>query len=216
MKIFPSTADFAAIYNTGANHLVYTRLSADLDTPVSLMLKLAQARKNSFMLESVTGGDVRGRYSVIGMNPDMIWRCNGTTAVLNRSALIDDEVFETEAADPLTSLRALLDESKIDLPDDLPPMAAGLFGYLGYDMIRLVEHLPDVNPDSLELPDATMMRPSVIIIVDGVKDELTIVSPAWNDPDKSAKAAYAQAAERVSAALRDLERSLPRRINHWQ
>ena len=210
MKIFPSAADFATKYETGANHLVYTRLSADLDTPVSLMLKLAQARKNSFMLESVTGGDVRGRYSVIGMNPDMIWRCNGNTAVLNRSALIDDEVFKTETTDPLTSLRALLEESKIDLPDDLPPMASGLFGYLGYDMIRLVEHLPDVNPDNLELPDATMMRPSVIVIVDGVKDELTIVSPAWNNSEKTAKAAYTQAAERVSAALRDLERPLPR------
>ncbi len=210
MQIFPSSADFAAKFDTGANNLVYTRLSADLDTPVSLMLKLAQARKNSFMLESVTGGDVRGRYSVIGMNPDMIWRCNGKSATLNRNALINDEDFTAEATDPLTSLRALLDESKIDLPDDLPPMASGLFGYLGYDMIRLVEHLPDVNPDNLELPDATMMRPSVIVIVDGVKDELTIVSPAWNNGEKSAKAAYAQAAERVSAALRDLERTLPR------
>ena len=168
MQIFPSSADFAAKFDTGANNLVYTRLSADLDTPVSLMLKLAQARKNSFMLESVTGGDVRGRYSVIGMNPDMIWRCNGKSATLNRNALINDEDFTAEATDPLTSLRALLDESKIDLPDDLPPMASGLFGYLGYDMIRLVEHLPDVNPDNLELPDATMMRPSVIVIVDGV------------------------------------------------
>ena len=210
MNILPSVSDFADQYNTGANNLVYTRLSADLDTPVSLMLKLAQARKNSFMLESVTGGDVRGRYSVIGMNPDLIWRCNGQTASLNRMALIDDEAFTEETTDPLTSLRVLLEESKIDLPDDLPPMAAGLFGYLGYDMIRLVEHLPNVNPDILELPDATMMRPSVIVIVDGVKDELTIVSPAWNTGDKDAKAAYAQAAERVSAALRDLERSLPR------
>tara|TARA_R110002124_G_scaffold114463_6_gene269002 strand:+ start:4946 stop:6457 length:1512 start_codon:yes stop_codon:yes gene_type:complete len=210
MKILPSVADFANVFDRGANHLVYTRLSADLDTPVSLMLKLAQARKNSFMLESVTGGDVRGRYSVIGMNPDLIWRCDGTTAALNRSALIDDETFTTETSDPLTSLRAILDETKIDLPDDLPPMAAGLFGYLGYDMIRLVEHLPNVNPDNLQLPDAVMMRPSVIVIVDGVKDELTIVSPAWNTGAMNAKAAYAQAAERVSAALRDLERSLPR------
>jgi anthranilate synthase component 1 len=210
MNIYPSAADFAAKYETGANNLVYTRLSADLDTPVSLMLKLTQARKNSFMLESVTGGDVRGRYSIIGMNPDVIWRCNGKTASVNPTALIDDEEFISEKTDPLTSLRKLLEESQIDLPDDLPPMAAGLFGYLGYDMIRLVEHLPDVNPDHLELPDATMMRPSVIVIVDGVKDELTIVSPAWNTGDKSAKAAYAQAAERVSAALRDLERTLPR------
>jgi len=212
MNIYPAHDQFAQTYETGANALVYTRLSADLDTPVSLMLKLAQARKNSFMLESVTGGDVRGRYSIIGMNPDMIWRCNGTQASLNRTALIDDEAFTPETADPLTSLRTLLDECKIDLPDDLPPMAAGLFGYLGYDMIRLVEHLPDVNPDTLELHDAVMMRPSVVVIVDGVKDEITIVSPAWNTGASTAKAAYAQAAERLSAALRDLERSLPRGV----
>lgn len=213
MNIYPSADDFAAKYDTGANNLVYTRLSADLDTPVSLMLKLTQARKNSFMLESVTGGDVRGRYSIIGMNPDMIWRCNGKAASVNRIALIDDEAFVPETADPLTSLRTLLEQSKIDLPDDLPPMAAGLFGYIGYDMIRLVEHLPDVNPDHLGLPDATMMRPSVIVIVDGAKDELTIVSPVWNTEGKGAKAAYAQAAERVSAALRDLDRTLPRGSN---
>jgi len=212
MNIYPSLDKFAKTYETGANNLVYTRLSADLDTPVSLMLKLAQARKNSFMLESVTGGDVRGRYSIIGMNPDMIWRCNGAQASLNRTALIDDEVFTPETADPLTSLRALLDECKIDLPDDLPPMAAGLFGYLGYDMIRLVEHLPDVNPDTLELHDAVMMRPSVVVIVDGVKDEITLVCPAWNSGTTSAKAAYAQAAERLSSAIRDLERSLPRGV----
>jgi anthranilate synthase component 1 len=210
MNISPNVADFSRIYDMGANHLVYTVLSADLDTPVSLMLKLAQARKNSFMLESVTGGDVRGRYTIIGMNPDLIWKCDGTTASLNRMALIDDEAFGDEKSDPLTSLRAILDETKIDLPDELPPMAAGMFGYLGYDMIRLVEHLPDVNPDNLQLPDAVMMRPSVIVIVDGVKDELTIVAPAWNTDGMGAKAAYAQAAERVSAALRDMERSLPR------
>jgi anthranilate synthase component 1 len=213
MNITPSLAEFASVYDTGANNLVYTRLSADLDTPVSLMLKLAQARKNSFMLESVTGGDVKGRYSIIGMNPDLIWRCDGKTASLNRSALIDDEAFTAQDADPLTSLRAVLNETSIELPDDLPPMAAGLFGYLGYDMIRLVEHLPNINPDTLELPDAVMMRPSVIVIVDGVKDELTIVSPAWNTGETNAKAAYAQAAERVSAALRDLDRPLARGVS---
>lgn len=213
MNITPSLADFSNVFDTGANHLVYTRLSADLDTPVSLMLKLAQARKNSFMLESVTGGDVKGRYSILGMNPDLIWRCDGKTASVNRAALIDDDTFVELGDDPLTSLRAILDETAIALPDDLPPMAAGMFGYLGYDMIRLVEHLPDINPDTLELPDAVMMRPSVIVIVDGVKDELTIVSPAWNTGGLSAKAAYAQAAERVSAAVRDLDRPLARDTN---
>ncbi len=111
--------------------------------------------------------------------------------------------------DPLTALRALIAESRIALPDDLPQAAAGLFGYLGYDMIRLVEHLPDVNPDPLGLPDAVMMRPSVVAVLDGVKGEVTVVSPAWVSDGLSARAAYAQAAERVMDAMRDLERAMP-------
>ncbi|MCL4126400.1 UNVERIFIED_CONTAM: hypothetical protein GTU68_032560 [Idotea baltica] len=149
------------------------------------MLKLSQARKNSFILESVTGGEVKGRYSIIGMKPD---------------AYVDED------DDALTSLRRLIAISRIELPDDLPPMAAGLFGYLGYDMIRHVEHLPNVNVDPLGLPDAVMTRPSVVVVVDGVKGEVTLISPAWATGDMSAKAAYAQACERVAAALRDLDR----------
>jgi anthranilate synthase component 1 len=195
----------------GRNQLVHARLAADLDTPVSLMLKLAEARADSFMLESVTGGEVRGRYSVIGMKPDLIWQCHGTRARINREARFDPAAFRDLDAAPLDSLRALIAESRIDLPDDLrddlPPIAAGLYGYLGYDMIRLVEHLPDVNPDPLGLPDAVLLRPSVVAVLDGVKGEVTVVAPAWAASGLSARAAYAQAAERVMDALRDLDRA---------
>ncbi len=210
MAITPTFDDFARGFDAGENQVVYTRLAADLDTPVSLMLKLAQARANSFMLESVTGGEVRGRYSVIGMKPDLIWECRGTRIRVNRSARFDPEGFEDiPGDDPLAALRALLAESRIDLPDDLPPISAGLFGYLGYDMIRLVEHLPDVNPDPLGLPDAVMLRPSVVVVLDGVKGEVTVVAPAWANSGLSARAAYAQAAERVMDAVRDLDRPAP-------
>jgi anthranilate synthase component 1 len=205
----PSFDGFSDAYDAGHNQVVYARLAADLDTPVSLMLKLTGAAKDAFMLESVTGGEVRGRYSIIGMKPDLIWTCHGDTSRLNRMARFDPDAFEDQIADPLTALRALLDESRIDLPEDLPQAAAGLFGYLGYDMIRLVEHLPDVNPDPLGLPDALLMRPSVIAVLDGVKGEVTVVSPAWVQDGLSARAAYAQAAERVMDAVRDLERALP-------
>ena len=209
MSLTPDFNSFAAGYAEGKNQIVYTRLAADLDTPVSLMLKLTGAAQNAFVLESVTGGEVRGRYSIIGMKPDLIWRCNGTTSAVNRAARYDADAFEDVAGDPLDTLRALIAESRIDLPDDLPQAAAGLFGYLGYDMIRLVEHLPNVNPDPLGLPDAMMVRPSVIAVLDGVKGEVTIVSPAWVSDGQSDKAAYAQAAERVMDAVRDLERSMP-------
>ncbi len=207
MTLLPAYEDFAGRYTAGANQVVWTRLVADLDTPVALMLKLTEARKDSFLLESVTGGEVRGRYSVMGMKPDLIWECRGATARLNRSARFDSEAWVEEAADPLASLRALIAESRIALPPELPPMAAGLFGYLGYDMVRLVEHLPHVNPDPIGLPDAVLLRPSVVLVVDGVKGEVTVISPAWAASGLKPRAAYAQAAERVMDAVRDLDRT---------
>ncbi len=209
MRLTPSFEAFERGWKAGKNQVVYARLAADLDTPVSVMLKLTEARKDSFVLESVTGGEVRGRYSIIGMKPDLIWRCHGTKAEANRQARFDPEAFVPVPADPLTSLRAVLEESRIELPDDLPAASAGLFGYLGYDMIRLVERLPDVNPDPLALPDAVLMRPSVVAVLDGVKGEVTLVAPAFVDSGLSARAAYAQAGERVMDALRDLERQVP-------
>jgi anthranilate synthase component 1 len=206
MSLSPSFKEFEQAYTAGKNQVVYQRLVADLDTPVSLMLKLAQAREDSFVLESVTGGEVRGRYSAIGMKPDVIWKCNGATSSINRQASFDRDRFEPQSGDALTNLRALIEESLIDLPDDLPPLAAGLFGYLGYDMIRLVEHLPDVNPDPIGTPDAVLMRPGVVVVVDGVKGEITVVSPAWHSDSLSARAAYAQAGERVMNAIHDLDR----------
>ena len=207
MKLEPNFDAFEAAWARGENQLVYARLAADLDTPVSLMLKLGDARRDTFMLESVTGGEIRGRYSVVGMKPDLIWSCHGTQSRINRAARFDAGAFEDLPGHPLDTLRALIAESRVDLPEGLPPIAAGLFGYLGYDMIRLVEHLPDVNPDPLGLPDAQLLRPSVVAVLDGVKGEVTVVAPAWAISGLSARAAYAQAAERVMDALRDLDRS---------
>jgi anthranilate synthase component I len=209
MTLSPAFDSFRAGYDGGANQVVWTRLAADLDTPVSVMLKLTGAGQNAFMLESVTGGEIRGRYSIIGMNPDLIWECRGTAARINRAARYDDTAWVPEAADPLTSLRGLLAESRIALPDGLPGAAAGLFGYLGYDMIRLVERLPNVNPDPLGLPDALLLRPSVVAVLDGVKGDVILVAPAWVSSGLNAKAAFAQAAERVSAARAALERGVP-------
>ena len=209
MALTPGFAEFEKGWNAGRNQVVWTRLAADLDTPVSLMLKLTAARKDAFVLESVTGGEVRGRYSIVGMKPDLIWRCRGTRSEINRQARFDPDAFEAQDTDPLTGLRQVLEESRIDLPEGLPAASAGLFGYLGYDMIRLVEHLPDVNPDPLGLPDAVMLRPSVVAVLDGVKGEVTLVAPAFVASGLTARAAYAQAGERVMDALRDLDRQVP-------
>ncbi|PKP74678.1 MAG: anthranilate synthase component I [Alphaproteobacteria bacterium HGW-Alphaproteobacteria-6] len=207
MQLTPTFAEFEAGWNAGQNQLVFARLAADLDTPVSLMLKLAGAQPMSFMLESVTGGEVRGRYSVVGMKPDLIWECRGTTSRINRQARYDAEAFEPLDGHPLQTLRALIGESRIAMPEGLPAIAAGLFGYLGYDMIRLVEDLPDDRPDPIGVPDAMLIRPTIVAVLDGVKGEVTVCSPAWAGSGLTARAAYAQAAERVMDAVRDLDRA---------
>ncbi|MDT1063030.1 anthranilate synthase component I [Paracoccus sp. CPCC 101403] len=215
MDIAPEFPDFERGWAEGRNQLLTIRLAADLDTPVSLMLKLAEAQTNSFMLESVTGGEVRGRYSFVGMKPDVVWDCRDGKARINRNARYSEE-FTTDERPALESLRALIAESRIDMPDGVPAGAAGLFGYLGYDMIRLVERLPNVNTDTLGLPDAVMMRPSVVAVLDGVKGEVLLCAPAWHQDGLPARAAYAQAAERLMEALRSLDRqpSEPRALGH--
>ena len=215
MDISPDFAAFERGWAEGRNQLLTIRLAADLDTPVSLMLKLAEAAPNSFMLESVTGGEVRGRYSFVGMKPDLIWECRDGKARINRNARYSDE-FVTDDRPALDSLRALIADSRMKMPEGVPAGAAGLFGYLGYDMIRLVERLPDVNPDPLGLPDAMMMRPSVVAVLDGVKGEVLLCAPAWHQEGLPARAAYAQTAERLMEALRSLDRqpSEPRALGH--
>ena len=114
MKLFPEMDAFAAGFEAGATQVVWTRFVADLDTPVSLMLKLTEARKDSFLLESVTGGEVRGRYSIMGMKPDLIWECRDGAVRVNRAARHDPEGWVPDETPPLESLRGLIAESRIE------------------------------------------------------------------------------------------------------
>ena len=144
----------------------------------------------SFLLESVEGGEARGRYSIIGLEPDLIWRANGGKAEINRSARAKPDAFAPLDEPPLPALRALIAESRIALPDSLPPMAAGVFGYLGYDMVRLMEELPPPNPDPIGIPDARAGAPDASIVVfDAVKDAITVVTPVRPEKGVDAKSA---------------------------
>ena len=201
-------ADFAPGYEAGRAQLVYARLVADMETPVSAFLKLGDGKDNAFLLESVQGGETRGRYSIIGLKPDLIWRCRDGMAEINRNALSGD-VFVAEAAKPLQSLRALTHETRLEVPQGLPPMATGLFGYLGYDMARQVEHLPNPPPDTLGLPDAILLRPTITAIFDSVRDEIIVITPVWPDKSVDAKAAYARAVARLDDAIATLEAPAP-------
>src|SRR3984957_5638202 len=194
--IEPAFDAFATGYAQGRAQLLYTRLVADMETPVSAFLK---------------GGEVRGRYSIIGIRPDLIWRCRGGVAEINRNAINDTGSFVPESAKPLESLRALTKETRAAVPNGLPPMATGLFGDLGYDMARQVENPPNPPPDTLVLPDAILLRPTITAIFDSVKDEIILITPVWPDKTVDAKAAYAGAIERRArrAAQREPPPPLP-------
>ena len=205
----PAFAAFSAAYDAGKPQVLWTRLVADLETPVSAYLKIADRKPMSFLLESVEGGASRGRYSVIGLEPDLIWRARGDVAEINRSPAGAPDVFETQAKAPLDSLRDLLSESAIELPEGLPPMSAGTFGYMGYDTVRLIENLPQMGPDALGVPDAFMIRPTLMVVFDSVKDEMMVVTPVRPQKGISAKNAYDAAQARLSAAVSSLDAPLP-------
>ncbi|NQU61063.1 MAG: anthranilate synthase component I [Rhodospirillales bacterium] len=216
MKIFPEFSEFAKTYGSdgqGVAQVVWTTLVSDLETPVSAMLKLTHGKPNSFLLESVEGGAARGRYSFIGMDPDLIWRCYGNKAEINRRAETDPDAFDpcpvSEKSGAIESLRALVNESRIEMPDELPPMASSLVGYMAYDTVRLAEKLPDDNPDVLNVPDSIFLRPTVMAVFDSLADSVSIVTPVWPDSGVDAEQAYEAAAARLARVVEDFEGAAP-------
>jgi anthranilate synthase component I len=207
MTINPTLGEFARIYDAGKPQVVWTTLIADLDTPVSAMLKLADGRPNAFLFESVERG-VRNRYSFVGLKPDLIWRCVHGKAEINRRARVDANAFEPCPDHPLDSLRALIEECRFELPANLPPMASGLFGYMGYDMVRQMERLPDANPDVLGIPDAVFLRPTIVAVFDSLEDSVTLFTPVWPEKGVSVARAFDLAQERLADLVVEFERSV--------
>ena len=197
--IHPSKTDFQD--NTDKPQLVYSRVINDLDTPVSAYLKIAKGKPYAFLFESVQGGEIRGRYSFLGFSPDVIWRAHGDESEISRNG----DPFKTLGGKPLDTLRALQEESAFDLPEGIPPMGAGLFGYLSYDMIRQVESLESNLPDPIGTPDAIMVRPTIVAIFDAVAQEIIVASPVYEG------GSYDKALKRITAVIRDL--SLPSSSN---
>jgi anthranilate synthase component I len=200
---------FAARYVAGASQIVFRRVVADLETPIGTYLKLADGRKNTFLYESVQDGAIKGRYSMIGLLPDVLLKVERGKASINRHAGISPDTFEPLDQPPLDALRALVAESQVEVPEGLPSTAAGIYGYLGYEMVRLMEVLPDNNPDTLGLPEAILMRPSVLAIFDTLKDELYLTAPVYVRPGVSAKQAWEGAQARIDDATARLSRTLP-------
>ena len=209
----PSFAVFAEHHAAGRPCLVTERLIGDLETPVSAFLKLSAGRRGGcFLLESVEGGISRGRYSMIGVDPDIVFRVLDGQAAIAFDALGQPDTFLPCAEPPLTALRGLIAQSRIPTAEvELPPMAAGVFGYLGYDMVREMERLAPVKSDPIGVPDALFLRPTVMVVFDTVRDEITIVTPARPIVDEDARAAYAKAETRLASVISALEGPLAQR-----
>ena len=207
-RISPDRAAAVAALAAGRPQLIWTRIVADTETPVSAMLKLGSEGSGAFLLESVEGGQVRGRHSLLGLDPDLVWRARGNTSEINRRWQSDRNAFEPVAGDTLAALRGLVAEARADVPAELPAALACLVGYMGYETIRLVEpSVPAAGESALGLPDMVFVRPTLLLVFDRLKDELFIVAPifAAADPD----AAYTAAAERILEAERKLAQALP-------
>lgn len=193
----------------GRSALVWRRQIADTDTPISAALKLIEADRGDFLLESVEGGAVRGRYSLIGLAPDLVFRAQGDRAEINRQWQTDPSAFHVQDKGALDALRALVAECRCDVDAALPPALACLVGYFGYETVGLVEKLPRPADNGIGLPDMLFVRPTVILVFDRLADALYLVAPVWTgsfaDPDKAIEAAL----DRIDATAARLAAPLP-------
>ncbi|WP_416221833.1 anthranilate synthase component I [Sphingomonas sp. S1-29] len=177
----------------GRAALVWRRQLADTETPVAAALKLIEPGRGDFLLESVEGGAVRGRHSLIGLAPDLVFRAAGDAAEINRDWLTDREAFAACDSPTLDALRALVAACRADVPPELPRALACLVGYFGYETIGLVENLPRPDARAVDIPDMIFVRPTVILVFDRLADALFIVAPVWPEGDVDA------ACERIEA-----------------
>jgi anthranilate synthase component 1 len=203
MKIFPEYQLFRENCDNGSPQLVWTVLPSDLDTPVLVALKL-QNEKYLGLFESVEGGKSRARYSFITLDPDLIWVCDKAKAKIIHTHTGHEELVAKASGEIFPSLRKIIKDSSFAIPAGLPPMSSGLFGYMGYDMVRYMEKIPDKNPDQIGVPEAMFMRPKLVIVFDSVKDEMIILTTVFKNGDKP-ETAYEKATDRIAGLINKLE-----------
>ena len=184
----------------GRPSLVWRKVVADTVTPVGAALNLMEDGRGDFLLESVEGGEVRGRYSLLGLDPDLVFRAEGAKAAINRDWKRDRSRFDDCDTSTLDALRSLLAECRFDVPGELPPALACLVGYFGYETIGLVEKLPQPKSAPLEVPDMLFVRPTLILVFDNLSDQLFCIAPLW--PEQTGEDdPVSRAADRIDTAL---------------
>ncbi len=198
---------FIEDYNSGKPLIIQKELIADFETPISSLIKISKNEKYSFLLESVEGGDQRGRFSLLGCNPDIIWEVKDNKVKIKSFDSNLDLSFLSK--EPIKSLKELLKFSKIKRDYNLPPFPV-LVGYLGYPMIRFMEEINLRNKDEINIPDAVMIRPKLVAVFDNIKDTINIMSPIYPNKNTSANIALKNAKNIIEKAIRKLNKDIPK------
>ncbi len=203
----PDLKLFKEKYDSGIKQVLFTSFAADVHTPISSLLKL-QKEKYLFLFESVERGSQKGRYSVIGLKPDLIWECKGGISKIKKS---NDKIIRKKInTDPLDSLRNIIEENKLKIPHNLPSIACGLFGYLGYEMIKYFESVEMIKKDRLNLPESIFIRPSLTLVFDNVNDKLYIskvISPNQKNALENFKIAKLEVTNLIKRITKPLKKS---------
>ena len=205
----PEQADEAvSALGAGRPALVWRKVIADTETPVGAARKLIEPGRGDFLLESVEGGEVRGRYSLLGLDPDLLFRADKDRAEIFRRWQSDRTTGEVVPGNSLDALRSLAAACRIDVPEALPPALACLVGYFGYETIGLVEDLPRAPDSPVGLPDMVFVRPTLLLVFDRLTDALFVIAPLWPD-SRDPAAVVADAGERIDGVLSRLARAAP-------
>ena len=184
--------------------LLTKNLIGDVETPVSCLLKIKKNQKYSFLLESVEGGSLRGRYSLLGCDPDIIWK------VENNSASIEykDENYKYHISnEPIESLKNLIELSKFNKGNIKVPFPI-LVGYLGYPMIQYMEKISLKNNDNINIPDSVLIRPKIVAVFDNIKDTITLMTVVYPNGSKDYEITYKKAQELLELKVNQLKENL--------
>ena len=176
MRINTTLKDFIRNHNKKKHQILFRTLNCKNYNKIENLYKFLLAEKNSFIFESVEKGKVRGRYTIIGLNPDKIWDINN-----NKITLSSNGKTTKIKSNPLNFLNKLIKNFKIRIPTQLPSMASMLVGYFSYDVIRYIENIPDTCKDDLRIPDVRLSRPRNIVIYDNLKKKIYFIENVYAD-----------------------------------
>ena len=204
----PNEKEFKRLAKKGNLIPVYKEIRADLDTPVSAFLKIRRGKYN-YLLESVEGARAIARYSFLGTEPALVLRSKANRMEIFNSRRGTVKRFKL-ATDPLDEIKKVLSGFKVILHSDLPRFCGGFVGYLGYDVVRFFEEIPDNNPDDLGVWDSVWILSDTLLVFDHLHHTIKIVANAFIPDGRSVGKCYNMAKKKIEQLHSRLMSPLPR------